>query len=137
MIISTQSPKIRHDFMPPPPICAVVYCTRDLFCDALVVERDDRFDCLIGQLVEHIEDMMSHSLDSNLALLTNEFLSAMDNDEVYRWVVDDMWRRVETNKDLLETSTTYSMREQHCMDRMRNFRDFLESYCNAKNSVRV
>jgi NDP-sugar pyrophosphorylase family protein len=119
----------------PQPICAVVYCTRNLVCDALVVEREDRFHFLVGQLVEHIEDIMSHPPGSHLALLTDVFLSAMDNDEVYRWVVDDMWRRIETNHDLLSTSSMYSTREQHCMDRMRNFRDFLESYCISKNSV--
>ena len=118
------------------PICVAVYCTRDELCDSLAVERDARFDCLVGQLVEHIERMMSHSADTSLALLTNVFLTAMDKDRVYESVVDDMWRRVETNQDLIGTST-YSTREQHCMDRMRNFRDFLESYCNAKNSVRV
>ena len=116
------------------PLGAVVDCTRDVCCDALVVERDDRFDGLIDQLIDHLEDMLTHPSDSNLALLTNVFSSALDKDDVYRWIVDDMWRRVDTNQDLLGTST-YSTREQHCMDRMRNFRDLLESHCVASNSV--
>ena len=124
--------KTRHDYMHPAllPICAVE------FCDAPVVERDDQFDYLISQLVEHIEHMMSHSTDTSLSLLTNVFLTAMDKDEVYRWVVDDMWRRVETNQDLLGTSAC-NTREQHCMDRMRNFRDFLESHCTARSYVNM
>jgi hypothetical protein len=116
------------------PISAVIDCSRDVCCDALVVERDDRFEGLIDQLIEHLEDMLSHPSDSNLALLTNVFSSALDKDDVYRWIVDDMWRRVDTNQDLLGTST-YSTREQHCMDRMRNFRDLIESHCIASNSV--
>ncbi len=125
-----------EDYMQQPliPLGAVVDCTRDVCCDAPVVERDDRFDSLVDQLIKHLDDMLTHPSDSNLALLTNVFSSALDKDDVYGWIVDDMWRRVDTNQDLLGTST-YSTREQHCMDRMRNFRDLLESHCVASNPV--
>jgi NDP-sugar pyrophosphorylase family protein len=129
---------IRHDYMQPSliPIFTAVYCTRDKLCNTLFLEREDRFDYLVGKLVEHIECMMSRPTDTSLSLMTDVFLTAMDQDEVYRWIVDDMWRRVQTNQDLLGTST-YSVREQHCMDRMRNFRDFMESYCIANSPVNI